>query len=121
MLMLSPCGQFVFLAAVLSLGPKNDQGLRQSNGQTSPGGSKQWFFAYGGDYGDRPNDNNFCCNGIATPDRATAAKLCEVKEGYQSVGFALGKVTDNSTTVELTNKYFFTLLLVQILFSREGF
>jgi beta-galactosidase len=85
-----------------------DQGLRKYNGQTNPDGTKQWFFAYGGDYGDRPNDNNFCCNGVTTPDRVITAKLREVKKVYQYVGFALGQVTENSATVELTNKYFFT-------------
>lgn len=85
-----------------------DQGLRKYNGQTNSDGTKQWFFAYGGDYGDRPNDNNFCCNGVTTPDRAITAKLREVKKVYQYVGFALGQVASDSATVELTNKYFFT-------------
>ncbi len=30
-------------------------------------GSKNW--AYGGDFGDTPNDLNFCLNGIVWPDR----------------------------------------------------
>jgi beta-galactosidase len=85
-----------------------DQGLRKYTGQTNADGSKQWFFAYGGDYGDRPNDNNFCCNGVVTPDRAVTAKLREVKKVYQYVGFALGKVTADDVAVEMTNKYFFT-------------
>lgn len=31
-------------------------------------GTKHW--AYGGDYGDIPNDLNFCLNGIVWPDRS---------------------------------------------------
>jgi beta-galactosidase len=85
-----------------------DQGLRKYTGETNPDGSKQWFFAYGGDFGDRPNDNNFCCNGVVTPDRAITAKLREVKKVYQYVGFALGDVTNDSAAVTLANKYFFT-------------
>ena len=85
-----------------------DQGLRKYTDQTNPDGSKQWFFAYGGDYGDRPNDNNFCCNGVVDPDRSNTAKLKEVKKVYQYVGFALGEVTDGSVALELTDKYFFT-------------
>lgn len=85
-----------------------DQGLRKYTGQTAADGSKEWFFAYGGDYGDRPNDNNFCCNGVVTPDRAVTAKLLEVKKVYQYIGFGLGAVTDDSVTLNLTNKYFFT-------------
>lgn len=30
-------------------------------------GSKYW--AYGGDFGDSPNDLNFCVNGLIWPDR----------------------------------------------------
>jgi beta-galactosidase len=85
-----------------------DQGLRKYNGQTNPDGSKQWFFAYGGDYGDRPNDNNFCCNGVVDPDRSITAKLREVRKVYQYVGLALGKVTRDDAAIELTDKYFFT-------------
>jgi len=85
-----------------------DQGLRKYTGKTAADGSKEWFFAYGGDYGDRPNDNNFCCNGVVTPDRAVTAKLREVKKVYQYVGFALGSVSDRDVTINLTNKYFFT-------------
>ncbi len=85
-----------------------DQGLRKYTGNTNPDGSKEWFFAYGGDYGDQPNDNNFCCNGVVTPDRAVTAKLLEVKKVYQYVGFALGQVNQSHITVKLTNKYFFT-------------
>ncbi len=85
-----------------------DQGLRKYTGETNADGSKEWFFAYGGDYGDRPNDNNFCCNGVVTPDRAITAKLLEVKKVYQYVDFALGSVSDKDVTVQLTNKYFFT-------------
>ena len=38
-----------------------DQGLRK----TLPDGTEFW--AYGGDYGDTPNDGNFCCNGLVFP------------------------------------------------------
>ena len=85
-----------------------DQGLRKYTGKILPDGSKEWFFAYGGDYGDRPNDNNFCMNGVVPPDRAISAKLLEVGKVYQYVGFAMNKATEQTATVTLTNKYFFT-------------
>ncbi len=85
-----------------------DQGLRKYTGQTTPDGVKEWFFAYGGDYNDVPNDNNFCCNGIVDPDRNVTAKLMEVKRVYQYVDFAIEDVKAGSITVRLTNKYFFT-------------
>jgi beta-galactosidase len=56
-----------------------DQGLRK---KTTDG---QEFFAYGGDYGDIPNDGNFCCNGIVQPDRTPNPSLYEVKKVYQYV------------------------------------
>ncbi len=87
-----------------------DQGLRKYTGKILPDGSKEWFFAYGGDFGDRPNDNNFCCNGVVPPDRAITAKLLEVGKVYQYVGFGLDKVTADSVSVSLANKYFFTNL-----------
>ena len=39
------------------------QGLLKENAN----GSKYW--AYGGDFGDTPNDLNFCLNGLIWPDR----------------------------------------------------
>jgi beta-galactosidase len=56
-----------------------DQGLRK---KTTDG---QEFFAYGGDYGDIPNDGNFCCNGIVQPDRKPNPSLYEVKKVYQYI------------------------------------
>ncbi|TWT33964.1 Beta-galactosidase [Posidoniimonas corsicana] len=48
------------------------------------------FYAYGGDYGDRPNDANFCCNGLVRPDRVPNPSLYEVKKVYQRISTAAG-------------------------------
>ena len=40
---------------------------------------------FGGSFGDVPNDNDFCCNGIVTADRRVTPKLQEVKAVYQYV------------------------------------
>ncbi|MBE0534637.1 MAG: DUF4981 domain-containing protein [Phycisphaerae bacterium] len=56
-----------------------DQGLRKR----SPEGKEYW--AYGGDYGDNPNDGNFCCNGLVGPDRKPNPSLHEVKKVYQQI------------------------------------
>ena len=56
-----------------------DQGLRK----VSDNGEEFW--AYGGDYGDEPNDNNFCINGIVLPDRKPNPSLFEVKKVYQNI------------------------------------
>ena len=56
-----------------------DQGLRKT---TTDG---QQFWAYGGDFGDKPNDGNFCCNGLVQPDRKPNPSLYEVKKVYQHI------------------------------------
>ncbi len=69
-------------------------------------GSK--YFAYGGDFGDQPNDGNFCINGLIQPDRRPNPHLYEVRKVYQSI-----KVTPidmNAGKVRVKNKYFFTNL-----------
>lgn len=38
------------------------------------------FFAYGGDFGDQPNDGNFCIDGLVTPDRKPHTALLELKK-----------------------------------------
>ena len=43
------------------------------------------FFAYGGDFGDRPTDYSFCGNGIVFADRRVSPKMQEVKFLYQNV------------------------------------
>ena len=42
---------------------------------------------FGGGFGDKPNDFDFCCNGIVTPDRQVTPKLIEVKKVYQYIKF----------------------------------
>ncbi|KAH9617726.1 hypothetical protein KSS87_001056 [Heliosperma pusillum] len=49
-------------------------------------GKKHW--AYGGDFGDTPNDLNFCINGLTWPDRTPHPALHEVKYLYQPIKFS---------------------------------
>lgn len=42
------------------------------------------FYGYGGDWGDVPNDNSFCENGLVSPDRNPQPELMEVKYQYQN-------------------------------------
>ena len=58
-----------------------DQGLLT---QTSAG---QQFWAYGGDFGDNPNDGNFCINGLVRPDWSLTAKSYNTKKIYQPLEF----------------------------------
>ncbi|WP_234122786.1 glycoside hydrolase family 2 TIM barrel-domain containing protein [Clostridium hydrogenum] len=38
------------------------------------------FYAYGGDFGDKPNDGNFCLDGLVYPDRKIHTGLLELKK-----------------------------------------
>lgn len=59
--------------------------------------------AYGGDFHDRPNDLNFCMNGLILSDRTTTPKIQEMKFLYQNY-----KLTPSETTVSIQNDNLFT-------------
>ena len=46
--------------------------------QTLPDGTTRW--AYGGDFGDQPNDGNFCLDGLVWPDRTPKPALFEHRQ-----------------------------------------
>ena len=56
-----------------------DQGLQMP----VPGNPNQTYWAYGGDFGDNPNDGNFCTNGVIFADYTYSAKALNVKKIYQ--------------------------------------
>ncbi|MBP9003848.1 MAG: DUF4981 domain-containing protein [Candidatus Hydrogenedentes bacterium] len=69
-----------------------DQGIRKPFSDPrgprrvpAPNYPHDWFFAYGGDYDDRPTDWNFCCNGLFLPDRQPAPATRQVKKTYQNL------------------------------------
>ena len=47
------------------------------------------FWGYGGDFGDHPNDGQFCINGLLFPDRTPHPAMAEVKYLQQPVEFTL--------------------------------
>ena len=79
-----------------------DQGLRK---KTADG---REFFAYGGDYGDKPNSGSFCCNGMVFPDRGVPPKMWEMKNVYQYVD--VETVDPAAGKVRVRNKHFYTNL-----------
>ena len=82
-----------------------DQGLRKP----IPGGQAgQWFYAYGGDYGDRPTDENFCINGLVNPDRKPNPHIWEVKKVYQYIKIRAVDAARGVFTID--NQYDFTAL-----------
>lgn len=56
-----------------------DQGVLRTDAK-----GRNWW-AYGGDYGDKPNDANFCINGLISPDRTVKAATEECKYVFQPV------------------------------------
>ncbi|HTL57987.1 MAG TPA: glycoside hydrolase family 2 TIM barrel-domain containing protein [Candidatus Limnocylindrales bacterium] len=90
-----------------------DQGLRQPQQKlplahfekVKPG--DKTFWAYGGDFGPdgTPSDDNFCCNGLVSPDRKPHPGLYYVKHVYQYIHC---KPLDlGARTIELKNCYDF--------------
>lgn len=45
------------------------------------------YWAFGGDFGDRPNDGNFCLNGLIAADRTPHPHYYEVRHAYQPIHF----------------------------------
>lgn len=61
------------------------------------------YIGYGGDYADRPNDGNFCGNGIAFADRTATPKMQEVKFNYRNL-----YITPEKESVKIFNDHLFT-------------
>lgn len=57
-----------------------DHGIRR----TADNGREYW--AYGGDFGDEPNDANFCADGLVWPDRTPHPAMWELKFLARPVG-----------------------------------
>ncbi|MBN1517397.1 DUF4981 domain-containing protein [Candidatus Sumerlaeota bacterium] len=85
-----------------------DQGLRRYTGEIDENGNAIWYWAYGGDYDDYPNDGPFCINGIITPDRRVTPKLLEVKKVYQYIAIEPANLIAGK--IKITNKHFHTNL-----------
>lgn len=76
-----------------------DQGLSH----TSPEGERYW--AYGGDFGDQPNDRQFCINGLVFPDRSEHPTLYEAKRAQQFLQIKL--ISTDPLTVQVNSEYLF--------------
>ena len=84
------------------------------------GANGKHYWAYGGDFGATmyPHDENFCCNGLVSPDRTPHPGLMEVKKVYQDIEFELidggVRIHNNFNFTDLA-KYSFRYVL-----KREG-
>ncbi|MCS7119814.1 MAG: glycoside hydrolase family 2 TIM barrel-domain containing protein [Nitrososphaerota archaeon] len=79
-----------------------DQGLKK---RTEDG--VEWW-AYGGDFGDTPNDGNFCINGLVWPDRKPHPGMWECKKIFQPVEAEPIDLLNGK--VKIINRYDFTSL-----------
>ena len=75
-----------------------DHGLRQ----TTADGRIYW--AYGGDFGDKPNDANFVCDGLVSADRKPHPAMWEMKHLQQPISVRGAK----GGKILVHNKQFFT-------------
>ena len=66
------------------------------------------WFAYGGDFGDQPNDGNYCIDGLVFPDRRPHPGLLEYKKILEPV--AVDAVDLAKGRLKLRNRYDFLAL-----------
>jgi len=85
-----------------------DQGLRKAIRPVEA--AKGTFWAYGGDYGPpgTPSDDNFCCNGLVSPDRRPHPGINQVKKSYQYIWCK--PVALEKGEIQVTNWYDFTVI-----------
>lgn len=74
-----------------------DQGLKR---YTEDG--EAWW-AYGGDFGDHPNDGPFCINGLIWPDRTPHPAMWECRKVFQPIKIEL--VDQDAGIIEVTNRH----------------
>lgn len=79
-----------------------DQGLEQIDKDGNP------FLVYGGWFNDRPNDGNFCINGIVDSYGKPKAMLLETKYIYQPAAFTAVNLRNGK--VEIKNRHFYSNL-----------
>lgn len=68
------------------------------------------FFAYGGDFNDRPTDSYASFDGLVTPDRQPSPQIPEVFKVQQNIHTALLAATAQEATLRIRNEFFFTTL-----------
>ena len=65
---------------------------------------KDGYYAYGGDFGDKPNLDAFCINGLIAPDRKPHPHYYEVQYVYQPLQF----LQEGDSLIRIVNRDFFT-------------
>lgn len=78
----------------------------------NPDGSWR-YFAYGGDFGDKPNDGNFCFNGIVEADLIPKPHAVEVAHQYRNILTTGIDLKGAQPRLRVFNEHFFTSLREQ--------
>ena len=68
-------------------------------------GSGRSFYAYGGDFGDQPNDGNFVMDGLCTSEHRPGPGLIELKKIYQPIS-----IHREGNTILVENRHDFVSL-----------
>lgn len=79
-----------------------DHGLRRDNE------NGEQYFAYGGDFGDHPNDYNFVIDGLVMPDRTPSPGFYEHKKVIEPV--KVDEVDLKAGKIKISNRYDFISL-----------
>lgn len=66
------------------------------------------FYGYGGDFGEKPHDGNFCLDGLVSPDRKPNIGLLELKAIYAPV--QIEAIDAAKGRFSITNRYDFSTL-----------
>ncbi|NME67818.1 DUF4981 domain-containing protein [Flammeovirga aprica JL-4] len=77
-----------------------DQGLVHKNEKGEE------YYAYGGDFGDVPNDQNFCINGVFAPDLSPNPHAYEARYVFQPVSIQWSNKEQQE--IEIKNRFSFT-------------
>jgi len=75
-----------------------DQGIRRTAANGKP------YFAYGGDFGDKPNSGAFSEKGVVFSDRSYSAKYLQVKKIYQPFLLEGVNLKPGNVSVRFTNR-----------------
>jgi beta-galactosidase/beta-glucuronidase len=81
-----------------------DHGIRT----TTPDGTE--YFAYGGDFGDQPNDGNFITDGLLFSDRTPSPGLIELKKVIEPVKVSAVLLSPTGAKLSILNRYDFISL-----------
>ena len=83
-----------------------DQTVRVETDRIGPDGKRVYYWAYGADWDECPNDANFCVNGIIGPERKASPKLIEAAHVQQDIEIVCADAATGKAT--LVNRAAFT-------------